>query len=363
MLLWTEGFEQFNNTTDFNAYLSSFWPLQFGGSQNYYDYQSGRLGGYSFRPQTSYNGGVSYWHLYLNSALHFTNYSNEGVLGFAYYYAENFCYYNDYRFIQVQSNTNSGAQFVIHFNSNNYLELRDGGNSTILVTSTFAIPLYMWCYFEFKFKIHNTEGYVEVYYDGQLILSKYNFNTNYQSTLLYPGTIYIFVPKRNALYDDMYYLDTVGPAPFNDRLGPIAIKRVMPTIDGTKVEWTVRSGGTSHYLELDDNYTIDTDSSYVQTSVTGAIDWFKFTAETGIVPIAVQVSAFTKLSMPGISSLAVGITNYEETANQFKSSSYLRTGAWDAVKALFVTSPDTTAWSLAKLNNTQFGIKQITGLS
>lgn len=364
MLLWTEGYELCSVAADVQTYKDLYWPIAFGGSWivGYTGVVAGRVSGYGFRPSTQNNGGTTYLYQWLDGGVHTTNASNEGVFGFAFYLTEDYNYTSDYRWITVNSADNTGAQFRLDLNAASKLELRDGGG-TLLLTADWVFPYLQWYYLEIKFKIHPVSGYVEVYLNDELFLSKYNFNTNYRNAVnLYPGHIYWMSPKRSMTYDDMYYLDTTGDAPFNNRLGPIALTAVFPTAAGTKAEWAMRAGGTEHYLEVDDPYVVDTDATYIQTATPNTVEWFKFPAQAGLIPLAVQVDAVAKLMASGTGRLDLGITTTTESATQWKTGGFLRIGAWDCTKKIFQLAPDNTPWTLAKLNATQFGFKNRVGL-
>lgn len=364
MLLHYEGFENYPSSTEFYTYREHLYPLELINYTNYYaslEFPTGRIGsGYACNLSANYGGNTTYGYFRLNASLNI-NAVSEMVIGFAGYWNDSYAQSSDRR-IWGFYDTSGNSQFEVRLNDSLYLQIVNSVSGSVIATSPTYLPWYTWHYIEIKFKCHNSQGYFEIYWNGELFMSNYNLNTNPRATNGVIGNQLLFCPYRNYRIDDLYILDLTGQAPFNDRLGPICIRMVVPTADGTKSEWTVRSGGTSHYLEIKDT-TIDTDSTYIQSATDGAVDWYKFAAQSGTGLLAVLIYCSYKMQAPGLARLAYGVTNYAESATVWSSYTGFLRQNWDGSSKVLFTAPDGGAWDFTKLNDTQFGIKLKLGLS
>lgn len=120
-------------------------------------------------------------------------------------------------------------------------------------------------------------------------------------------SVYLHAAKANYhpggfWIDDMYLLDALDAsdgAVFQQRLGPIQIRPMPATGDGTPSEWLALSNGAK-YLEIDEQPgPSDLDGSYVATSVAPQTQMFTVTAHDADLPIlAVTSYAAIKQSVP-----------------------------------------------------------------
>ncbi len=157
------------------------------------------------------------------------------------------------------------------------------------------------------------------------------------------------------IFDDLYICDSSGTAQ-NDFLGPVRIFPLKPAADASTT-WTPNSG-TTGYTQVDDiGYTLDSDSTYVESSTVGAKDIYDLEdLPAGYAnPVAVSMYYVARhddtsggAGMAGI--LKSGATEVE-TAEAILTSSY---------RSYFLdqqtTNPDTgAAWTPAEINALQIG--------
>lgn len=367
-LLAMEGFDYINAGTDMYGSSTSVAAPFYTVSGNNAAFTTGRSGvGRAMSLTNSTNGGTSNSFMYISPL---ANNPSEFVMGFAAYFQDSSNSAGDYRFISVYDAAGANAQFIIRSpgtaqtSLGRCFELWNSANNTLLATAT--IPFYssgnMWIYIELKCKIHTTTGYVEMRINGELALSKYNFNTNPSGTANTCAAMAIFSSWRSTYLDDFYVLDTTGSAPFNDYLGPVYINKVLPTIDGSKTQFTLRSGATTHWGEVDDDQSFDDDTTYVETNTNLNEDLYKFATQSGTQLLAVKVLNRSKCNSFGNVKMGNIIEDYAGANFQVQYGPLLTSSYYDSA-AIFTTAPDGTTWDFTKLNATQFGVKMKVGAS
>lgn len=155
----------------------------------------------------------------------------------------------------------------LHYSTGTYAIAR--GGSTILDSGVSGVS-NQWYYHEWKFKIHDSEGYLQWWIDGQFV-GEYEGDTRNGGTGVVNRIGFGRIGGAGATgsIDDLYVMDlTDGTAtqgaPFNDLLGvDTRVLSLLPTGNGDSSQWTGSDAdSTDNYAHLDEQSTSTAD--YVQ---------------------------------------------------------------------------------------------------
>jgi len=153
--------------------------------------------------------------------------------------------------------------------------------ATLLASGTTVLVANSWYYVEFKCVIHDTNGSYETRIDGVVEAALTNagpVDTRNGGTGIWDRLmIRSFTTSTTSRYDDFYLLDTSGPAPRNNFLGPIKIETLYPQTDavaaGSNAGLTP-STGTDHGALVDEPSPNTTD--YNSSAVVGIKDTYNY---------------------------------------------------------------------------------------
>ena len=170
--------------------------------------------------------------------------------------------------------------------STNKIEIRRGNwTGTLLATSaTATIPLNTWCYIEVKATLHDTTGSCEVRLNGASAVSVSGVDTKNGGTL---GTFSSLMIGSQANYggaatlswDDLYICDNVDGttltpsqgAAFNDYLGDVRVRTLLPNAAGSSTQFATTGSGTN-YENVNDVPPVTT--TYNSSGVSGQRDTY-----------------------------------------------------------------------------------------
>ena len=148
-------------------------------------------------------------------------------------------------------------------NSTNKIEIRRGNwTGTLLATSaTAVIPVNTWCHIQVKATLHDTTGSVEVKLDDAAAVSVSGVDTRNGGTLGTFSSLMIGSEANFGLadvlsWDDLYICDTTDAtatqgAAFNDFLGDVRIRTILPSGAGSSTQLTPTGSG-SNYENVND---------------------------------------------------------------------------------------------------------------
>lgn len=233
--------------------------------------------------------------------------------------------------------------------------LRD---STVLATSTQALPTGAYQYLEFKATVSDTAGSYELRVNGQTWLSASGIDTQASAAAVInqlllgqwapptgSGTIY---------YDDVYICDDQG-ATNNDFLGDVKIEAIYPTADGANTGLTPLSG-TDHFAMVNQNPP-DGDTTYNSSATLGAKDTYGFSdiPVNGDSILGVQVLADCRKENAGARGVKLltrpGTTDHESPVGPVSVDYGYQSHLWE-------TNPDTgAAWTEGEVNAAEFGLE------
>jgi len=230
----------------------------------------------------------------------------------------------------------------------------------------FTINTWHWLEARCKMSTNNAsnDGIVEVWLNGQLIISntscttkRSNTSTYYMGTNLITGTT---TNTPSCYWDDIYILDTTGSAPWNTRLGDCRIATIKVNADAGPNQGVVASGNSNHYVAVSDVPYDSADYITLPASSSGSGEIFGHATlpstntfsilATAVVGVARKTdagnSAF-KLSLKTGSNTYNSNTQYLSTSNAY-------------FRQEWVTNPNTSSqWTVSEWANTNIGIYEV----
>jgi len=244
----------------------------------------------------------------------------------------------------------STAHPVLHFNSDNTLDLYRG--NTLLDTSTETFSSNSWIYIEIYARISSIPlyGRYKVIVDGDVIFD-YTGNTDAGAE----GNVnrIVFNNTGGAIaVDDIYIIQNIG----EDFLGDVRVGSLLPDGAGSSTQWTPLSG--NNWENVDDT-DIDGDTTYVSTSGVGNLDLYTFNdiVASGAINIhAVQLSAGVRKTNEAESKIT-GLIIRPESTNYLVASGIVST-SYKYLSHIMQNNPETSSgWTVAEVNASEFGIR------
>jgi hypothetical protein len=177
------------------------------------------------------------------------------------------------------------------------------------------------------------------------------------------GGIQIYTYAGSSVFggfaiDDIYCVDTTtGSAPGNTFLGDSRVETIHPNGVGASTQWDPSSGANWSCV---DETQPDGDASVVTTAVAGEIDLYEcedVSIGSGQV-WAVQTNFYAKKQDAGTREIAPVVR--QGGANYVGTQKALSLGSYVQYSQLWVTDPTGAAWSVAKVNADEFGVKLVT---
>jgi hypothetical protein len=234
-----------------------------------------------------------------------------------------------------------------------------GTPSTGLSSTPWSPMPNTWAYIEVKCTIDDTAGVVVVRVNGTTILNLTGVDTR-NGAGAYAGVVRlghfgVAVTGANDDYDDIYIFDATGSVN-NDFAGDCRVEQIVPNGAGASTAWTPSAG--SNYQCVDDAPP-NGDTDYVSSAAAGNTDTYTFAdllTLSGTIQ-AVQATALARDDAAGSGSIALvarpGSTNHVGATQGLGVAYGMASERWD-------TNPDTAAaWTIADLNASQFGVRQI----
>lgn len=355
-ILFVDGFESFGSAPGAASGLGNKWVAN--GTHPNDTVVAGRFDGLALRPA---NDGSASFNATDTPIFPTSVQTNSCLCGFAFQF-ESMPAAATFRPI-VSFESSSGTEVGVAVGETGDIRVYRSDPTTNIQTST-STGLVIedeWHYLEFKATIaNNPTGTFDVYLDGVQVA----FAANTGDTLASVATIRQVrlygrttsssnSQNRYVLFDDFYCL-SLAVAP-NDFLGPRHVYTLFPTAAGDDEELTPSTG--DNYAAVDDN-GIDSDTSYVESSVDDAQDLYQFgdlPAEVLDIQAVVVYSIAKRTDVSSFDVIALAKSGgIEDEAAPFlvDSTSYIGAGG------VILVDPDTTsAWTLSGVNAAQFGLK------
>lgn len=246
--------------------------------------------------------------------------------------------------VHVRISQNTSGQLIIKI------------GTTTVATSTFALTVDLYAYLEVKVVVADSGGSVTVKVDGTTVVS-YSGDTRNGGT---SGVVDNLVLSRSAssmLLDDAYLLNTAGAAPYNDFLGDIAVRTLVPVGNGSSSDFVGSDGNTTdNYLLVDETPPSMTD--YVGTAATGKADFYAMTdIPTTDLPLATRVSIYGLKSDAGTPPILKPSTKGDGGTIRDEAAVTLNTAVLPFAGAVQTTDPDGDTLTAANVNAMQAGMR------
>jgi len=250
---------------------------------------------------------------------------------------------------------------TLQMTSTGAIRITRSGSTEIGISAGGLVSTATWYYIEFKVKISNTVGTIEVRLDGDTIINETALDTLGSGVAEAQGISFNGNGTTNATWiDDVYVLDVSGGAPYNDFLGDSRVDAVMPDGDGfsSGFDTTFPASPTNHFSKVDE-IPPDDETTYNETNTANDIDLFDYAAMPtitgGATVWAVQLSIFLKKLDAGPASFRAVTRPTSTTFNgttQFPPTDYVY------AHELYVTNPQTAAeWTESEVDAAEFGVE------
>lgn len=242
-----------------------------------------------------------------------------------------------------------------------YLAVQRGG--TTIGTGTQILQTSHWYYIEVHGVIHDTTGSVEVRIDGVTDISLSGIDTRNDATYATVDRVR-FGSDGNSLQkyiDDIYFCDTTGGV--NDTwLGDIQVPGLSPTAAGDHT--ALSRGGTdsgANWSQVDEKPPNDA-TDYVYGSTVDTYDLYGLgnTVTTGTVHglVCWTWAAKDDAGFGKIANVLKYDTDASGTADtEYTGGDHALSTTWDYYRDVYDQQPDSTAWTTAKLDALQVGVK------
>lgn len=253
---------------------------------------------------------------------------------------------------------------ALRFNGSGQIAVYRGDAGTLLATSTFVWPTVgVYAYVEVKAVIADSGGSVEVKVDGTTVVS-FSGDTRNAGTsgVIDRFQIGTFLSGSGSAIvahaDDVYALTTAGSAPYNDYLGDVSVRKVLPSGDGDSSGWLGSDGNSVANYQLVDEQT-PTMTDYVGASASGTTDLYQMAdIPTTYDVLAIQEVIYAQKSDTGTSPVLLPFAKGQSGGTRADTAlPALSTTAQALAADIRTTDPDGNALTAARVNAMQVGVK------
>jgi len=339
-LLWIEGFESFGTTAG-DSVSSTITLTKYLDATSFY-VRAGRTdGGYALGTSTSTTS------LYYLVTPLLSTASTTYVVGFGLYVAASSS--TTFDLLAFRKTATNGVTLQYATSGSEITVANQATSTTLGTTSGAGLAVGNWYYVEVKV-VDAESGSVEVRINGATVLTVSGVDTRATTA----GYDNIKLGARRTYVDDWYVLNGAGTC--NDFLGDVQVRAIWPASDGDATDWTP-SAGSDHYATVDEN-PCTTDTDYNSAAGT-ASDLFNYSDASDLGDIlAIQINSCTKEGTPSATPTIKNLAKISSTV--YEAATPAVTTAYDMLYSVLEVSPATSsAWTLAGLNSTQFGVKRV----
>lgn len=257
----------------------------------------------------------------------------------------------------VQVIDNATVHMKCSMDASGYLNLNRNG--TVLATGSVQPAVDVWHFCELKVTIHDTLGVAELRLNSIPLFSLTNQDTRNGANASADRIAIMHAagggPDPVSQYDDIYICDGQGSVN-NDFLSDCRVISLLPNGDGATSQMVGSDGNSVQNYLLVDEATQNGDTDYVESSNVGDKDTYAF-ANSGLAsgPVkGVQVCTHGKRTDAGPRSIChvARLSGVEQDgADRVLGSTYVQQ------LTCFDTKPGGGAWTLADVDNAEFGQK------
>jgi len=257
--------------------------------------------------------------------------------------------------------TAGDVQFLsFYFNGSEecHVELSSAGGLNVYEDTTLRltglsglISACTWHYIEVQAYIDTTSGSVQVKVDGSSAGSATSIKTGDVGKC---DQLY-FKPQTSfpdTLLDDIYV--TGSSATNRGFLGSVYVQALLPNAVGGSSAWTA-SPAVDNYLNVDETGP-DGDTTYVNGSAVGDQDSYGFQAISSSAGTVYGVGLWASAKKDAAGSRGMGLLNVQGSDSEVGACAML-TESYSLVSAFLDKDAGSAAWTSAKINSAEFGVK------
>lgn len=227
----------------------------------------------------------------------------------------------------------------------------------LMGTSVGGVTFQNGQYIEIKYKHSNTDGYVIVRRNGNVILNLSGIDsigsnqTGGGDPLIASVALWNVPVNHYAYFDDLYLADLTGGVN-DDFLGDVNVVCLHPTGNGAESQWTGSDADQVDNYALVDEDLLDT-ADYIESDAPGKTDTYPFQQILTGTPLAVQLNVAVNKTDVGnrfVEGVArVGGVDYTTSPLAVDLLPYILTEVMDQ-------NPAGGAWDLATVNASEYGV-------
>ena len=233
------------------------------------------------------------------------------------------------------------------------LQIISGGQTATTAASIYVPNTYS--HYEIKYtKGSGSDGFAELRKNGIVLLTITNSTETAQASEF--ELLETFVLQSFSKLDDLYVLNGLG-ATNNDYLGDVRVDAHFASADGATIDF-LGNTGADNYTHVDDKPFPDGDSTYTQAGTIDNLDLHEMdTASLGTIIYGVQPVVLNRKTDAGIITAEL-ITQKPGGAGEKSSGTGTVSDDYAYHYYMLENDPDdTTTWTDAKINATEFGYK------
>lgn len=252
-------------------------------------------------------------------------------------------------FLAIKAGGNVVA--TVGLNTAHRLRVTDSASRTF--DGTTIIPDDSWFYVEVKI-VKGSAGSCELHLNGgpEIASAVGNFGTVNMDSIQFENDN---IGDARVSIDDVYVLDTTGPAPENDFLGDVAVRTLYPVADGTYSQWTADPPGP-HYEDVNETL-IDGDGTIIYDTTPGDKDSFDLS------PLPVSTVYAAQLNLGARKGDAGSTRQIEPLIRQagvdHVGPTFTLSASYVFYSWLLNQDPTGAAWTGATINADEFGVELV----
>lgn len=347
MLILSESFDSHQTPTDFYKYGPSCYDSGIITAST----PAGADGGLARTLSSSDSNPTRYFRCTFERQTHI-------IVGFAVYYTG--ATYANREMCGIRA-FDSGYEYlmggvVLH---NGVIKIVNNNTTANFLASGSTLSASTWYYIEVKFTLGSSNGAIEVRVNGVSDCSVSNINTDYNN-VGFVNRVYFLASAYSYYLDDVYVCNLSGAAPFNNFLGPIYIKKLVPSGEGLHTDFGVSGVLTkintasqalqptvlTNYLGAngDFNETLDKKQSFVFPGVASNYQILGVVQQTFMSGQLQPIETLQKFAI-------YDTTTVSQTLQlQGVDSPWWMTAFWPM-------DPEGNPWTSDKLQSTNFGLR------
>lgn len=266
----------------------------------------------------------------------------------------------DHDAIRFMSDAGATTHIIIRVTAAWGLEIRRGDGTVLAASAAGVLAASTWFYIEGKCTLADAGGYVEVRLNGSVTpILTYTGDTKNGGTktvleAIQVGTAGSFTSR----FDDFYFLNGAGSAPYNDFLGEVRCYPLAPNGNGNSSQLTGSDGDSvNNYLHVDEIPSASNDADYVGSATVDQQDTYAhsdltITAGT-VLDVKVSQRAYkSDAATRGFASIVRSGGSDVATADRA-----LGTGAQRWIDRYAVNPVTANPWTLAEINALEAGFR------